>query len=351
METKKTYKRLAGSQKKIAFLVWAPHSARAHGIAQSLGADIYMMSYKFKSKAHSPLKYPLLFLKSFLMLRRQRPEVVICQIPPIFCPLSAFAYRFFCNRKSVIVIDLHSAALEKPWSYLKPLNTAIMKRAAVTLVSNVEAQSSVMQENGIESLVLEDRIPPIEPERLSPAESEDWRKSKSGLKIVVPSSFAYDEPVSEILYAASSLQDTTFYMTGDASAISAELLGRKTGNVVFTGFLEKDDYVQLLDNSDAVMALTTRDRTLLAGAYEAVALEKPLITSNHAPLVRYFDKGTIHVDNSVREIVSAVKAVSQKKRQMKYEMRLLKEEKIRDWEVAFAKFRNLVERPVDAAAA
>lgn len=349
MNAKRTFGRVAGGRKKITFLVWAPHSARAEGIAESLGAEKCMMSYKFKSKAYSPLKYPLLFVKSFLLLRRQRPEVVICQAPPIFCPLSAVAYRFFSNRKALIVVDLHSAALEKPWSYLKPLNTAIMKRTAAVLVSNVEARESVLRENGIEPLVLEDRIPSIEPGLSS---GTDFRqKSRSGLTIAVPSSFARDEPVGEILDAASALQDTVFYMTGDVSRVNRELLEQKSQNVVFTGFLEKDDYVRLLDDSDAVMALTTRDGTLLAGAYEAVALEKPLITSNRGPLVRYFDKGAIHVDNSAKEIISAVKAVPQKKRQMNREMRLLKEEKIRNWEAAFAKFKSIIGQPADAAVA
>jgi glycosyltransferase involved in cell wall biosynthesis len=167
----------------------------------------------------------------------------------------------------------------------------------------------------------------------------------------VPSSFAHDEPVSEILDAASVLQDAVFYMTGDISRVNRSLLEQKSQNVVFTGFLDKDDYVRLLDDSDAVMALTTRDGTLLAGAYEAVALEKPLITSNRGPLVRYFDKGAIHVDNSAKEIISAVKAVPQKKRQMNREMHLLKEEKIRDWESAFAKFKSIIGQPADAAVA
>ena len=47
-----------------------------------------------------------------------------------------------------------------------------------------------------------------------------------------------------------------------------------------TGFLDYDTYLDLLQKVDVIMDLTTDDKTMLAGAYEAVALEQPLIISN-----------------------------------------------------------------------
>jgi len=335
---KNAFEKTTGSQ-RIVFLVWAPHSARAKGICDGLGAHLHLMSYKFRSKIYSPIKYPLLFLRSLLLLNNQNPEIIICQAPPIFCPLVATVHKL-THRRVKVVIDLHSGALEKPWSYLKPLNTAVMKKAAAVLVSNQEAHDHVLKENNISPLILEDKIPGFDPALMHDDKGVENTPSGADLTIIVPSSFAYDEPIEEILHAAAALPETKFYLTGDSSKAGRNVLKRKPGNVVCTDFLKTDDYVRLLYRSNAIMVLTTRDKTLLAGAYEAVALQKPLITSNWAPLRRYFNKGTIHVNNSSAEIVEAVQTVQQKKIELKREMGLLREEKIREWEVAFARFRD-----------
>ena len=62
-----------------------------------------------------------------------------------------------------------------------------------------------------------------------------------------------------------------------------------------TGFLDYNIYLDLLQKVDVIMDLTTDDKTMLSGAFEAVALEQPLITSDWIPLRRYFNKGTIYV--------------------------------------------------------
>ena len=54
----------------------------------------------------------------------------------------------------------------------------------------------------------------------------------------------------------------------------------KPDNVRLTGFLPDSDYVGLILASDAVIALTTMDHTMQRGAYEAVYLGRPVITSN-----------------------------------------------------------------------
>ncbi|WP_337862713.1 glycosyltransferase [Nitrososphaera sp.] len=325
------------------FLAWAPHSERAKGISERMGADLFLMSYKFRNKAYAPAKYPALFVKSFLLLKRKKPDMVLCQAPPIFCPLAAIAYRLLANRRARIIVDMHSGALERPWTWLKPLNSAVLRRANAVLVSNAGARERVAKQNGVRPFVLEDRVPDFGPVAsdgggvgVGGGGGARYRGNRN-LKIVVPSSFAYDEPVKEILAAAAELDsDVTFYLTGDSSPVD-DRLKEKARNVVFTGFLGRDEYVRLLQGSDAVMVLTTRDRTLLAGGYEALALQKPLITSNWEPLKRYFDKGAIHVDNSAPEIVAAVRALREKKVQLQQEMRQLREEKSRRWEESFAR--------------
>jgi glycosyltransferase involved in cell wall biosynthesis len=142
--------------------------------------------------------------------------------------------------------------------------------------------------------------------------------------------------LENVLDSAEGLSDVKFFITGDKSNAGKQLLKRtKPTNVIFTGFLDNDDYISLLRDVDTIMALTKRDGTMLAGAYEALALEKPLITSNWVPLKQYFNKGAIHVDNSSEEITQAIKIVQRRKEELAKDMHQLKIEKVNEWEGKF----------------
>ena len=72
------------------------------------------------------------------------------------------------------------------------------------------------------------------------------------------------------------------------------------------------------------MVLVKNNHTMLCGAYEAVAMEKPLITSDWPVLRSYFNRGTLYVDNSPEGIERAVSEVLVRKTQLAFEMKELK---------------------------
>jgi hypothetical protein len=147
--------------KKI-FLVWAPASIRAENISRRLEAQLYLISYKFKNKIYFPIKYPLLFAKTFIILKKEKPEIIICQNPPILTAMSVMICSYLLGINIIVVIDSHTGAFCRPWSYIKMLNKIVMKRAAMTIVTNVELQDDVLCQYGIRSIVLEDPIPDFE---------------------------------------------------------------------------------------------------------------------------------------------------------------------------------------------
>jgi ribosomal protein L20 len=81
---------------------------------------------------------------------------------------------------------------------------------------------------------------------------------------------------------------------------------------------------------------------MVAGGYEAVALEQPLITSNWNPLKRYFCKGTIHVDNSPEDIIKAIRLAQDEKEELREQMRQLKIERINEYENKIIEFTKLL---------
>jgi glycosyltransferase involved in cell wall biosynthesis len=346
--------------KKTVFIVWEPHSPRAKGISESLDANLYILRNKFKTKIHVPLEYVKLFVKTLAILKKDNPQIIICQLPPIFCALSAFVYRYLMSPKCEIVIDMHTAAFDKPWSYLKSLNNWIMKRTYVIIVSNSELkEQDVPPDYRQKTIVLEDMIPNFQTTKEMKYDSTEIRtkraKSQHGLgqgqderynetscKIAVICSFSSDEPLEEVLNAASSLPGITFYLTHNTLRAKKQLVEKKTDNVIFTGFLEYNDYLSLLAEVDAIIVLTNRDKTMLCGAYETVALQKPLITSNFEPLKRYFYKGAIFVDNSENEIQKAIETVIRRSKELTTDIGDLKEEKRKEWNQKFSNFHSML---------
>jgi glycosyltransferase involved in cell wall biosynthesis len=339
---------------KIVFIVWAPYSPRSENLSEVLNAPLFLVSYKFKRKIYSAIKYPILFIKTFDILKKEKPDILFLQTPPIFCPLSAIIYQGLKGdqkKYNAIIIDAHAKSFDKPWSYFKMLNKLIMKRASFVIVNNAELQTKVFQNYGIRPILLMDRIPNFEKyksnivkETKQHEHEKMYNNSNNSklLRIAVIASFASDEPLEEVLKAASTLPWVEFYITGDKSLVDKKLFKIKPQNVTFTGFMDYNNYLSLLQDIDGIMVLTNRSGTMLSGAYEALALEKPLITSNCEPLKQYFNRGTIHIDNSSKQIEGAINLIQKNKQELAKDMRQLKIERSNEWEQKFVEFKSLV---------
>ena len=174
---------------KIIFLVWAPTSSRAENISKRLDARLYLINYKFRVKLYSPIKYILLFAKTLCILIKEKPQLIICQIPPIFCVLSVIICLYLINKNATIIIDAHTGAFSKPWTYLKGLSKLVMKKASILIVTNTDLQNAIRLNMGLKSVVLEDKIPDFE---ISSVTLGKPLSNCKLFKVAVISSFAYD---------------------------------------------------------------------------------------------------------------------------------------------------------------
>ena len=228
----------------------------------------------------------------------------------------------------------------KPWS--KNLSRLIMKHVSVNIVINKEQQNLLIQKYKIRPIVLEDPIPDFTDILLSAKKQAGYKmEQKAIFNVAVISSFAYDEPLQIVFDAASQLPDVYFYITGDKKNADENLLIKKPDNVIITGFLDYDTYVDLLRKVEVIMDLTTENTSMVAGAYEAVALEQPLILTNWIPLKRYFNKGTVYINNSSDDIRKAVLVARTRKEELSKEMHQLKIERTKEWKEKISNFNYL----------
>jgi glycosyltransferase involved in cell wall biosynthesis len=182
------------------------------------------------------------------------------------------------------------------WTRPRWLHRLLTRRAAATIVTN-EHFAEIIRDLGGKALVLPD-IPT----------SHDTAPVTLGSEanITVVSTFAADEPLTEVLSAAAALPDVQFHVTGDPRRAPEDVIDSAPPNVRFTGFLPDGEFYGLLSASHAVMCLTTRDHTMQCGACEALSLGTPIITSDWPVLRSYFHAGTVHVDNTAAGIRTGV---------------------------------------------
>ena len=153
----------------------------------------------------------------------------------------------------------------------------------------------------------------------------------AGFAIAVVCSFNYDEPIAAILDAAGEVPDVRVLHDGQSRAPGAEPGRQMPSNVTLTGFLSDAAYGGLLTGADAVMTLTTRDHTMLRGAYEAIYQGTPVIVSDWPLLREAFPEGAVHVSNTPEAIAQGIAALRAGYDQFKAGAARLREAKRQRW--------------------
>jgi len=155
---------------------------------------------------------------------------------------------------------------------------------------------------------LPDALPEIHPEDF-PAE---WGAKPEGL-ITLISTFSEDEPIEEVIQGFSqflSRTDSEFgnpqlWITGKKKKGGA-LLDYESDTIRFTDFLSQTDFDALIQHSALIIDLTTREDCLVCGAYEALAVETPVLLSDTEMLRTTFQDTALYAENNSASISSAL---------------------------------------------
>jgi glycosyltransferase involved in cell wall biosynthesis len=241
--------------------------------------------------------------------------------PPVFAPLVVWLYC--ATHRCALVIDAHTAAFLQPrWRYFQRLQFWLCRRARTTIVHHEHFRTLIESRGGRATVV------PDIPVRFQAMEAYPL---PPGFNIAVVCSFNPDEPTANVLAAARRLPDVQFHVTGSPKALRGDLKAQLPPNVRLTGFLSTGAYASLISHADAVMTLTTRDHTMLRGAWEAIYQETPVIISNWNVLREAFDAGAVHVDNTPEDIVRAVETLRRDYAVFREGARTLRQRKEQRW--------------------
>ena len=291
------------------FITWERHSTRSHNQARHFGArEIYI--YPFGSSRNPAvllLRYAASFFITLKVLWRERADVVFCLNQPPFLVSAVFLFTKIMGGR--YILDSHSAAFNDPkWAWFRPVYRTIARHAFLNINTNGRHRQLVESWGGRSRIIAD---VPIDHE--STYEPIDIEQDS----VAVVASYMFDEPIAEIFDAARLCPEVRFYLTGNHRKLG-ELAGRAPANVTFTGYLSRVDYFRLLSSARAVMVLTTRDDTMQMGAYEALSLARPIITSRWNVLEQSFGDAAVYVDNTPASIANAVREVIEEHEVMQY---------------------------------
>lgn len=266
-------------------------------------------------------KYALQAIDTLHLLTRERPEVVFVMSPP---PVAALPVLAYCRRRRIpFVIDGHSGAfLDSRWRRMQWLQDALCARAATTIVTN-EHLAMRVQRAGAHATVVHD-VPIVFPE------AERFARDGRFTAAVV-CSFSPDEPVDDVLDAARLLPQIRFLITGEPKRFAQRYRAQLPDNVELTGFLSNPQYGALVSGVDAVVALTTRNHTMLRAAYEAIYQGTPVVVSDWPLLRTAFDEGAVHVGPGGAALAEGLRVLRAGYADYKVGAARLRERKLVEW--------------------
>jgi hypothetical protein len=298
------------------WITWE-NQIRNKSLSTRLGAELHV----FSSKRARLVRYAVCVARTIFLLWRRRPSVVFAQNPSIVLTYllillkSPFKYTFVSDAHYAGVMAANGNRL-----FQKALDFC-NRRADFVIVTNEEHGKHVEAAGG-RALVCEDPLPDLG-KYAKPG-------SEQSKKIFFICSFDIDEPYMDAFEAARILQEDGYVFWVSGNFNKAGIKPAAWPHVRFLGYMPEAEFYSHFAESQVVVDLTNQENCLVCGAYEAMTLEKPLVTSKTLVLQNYFTGGTVFVDHKPESIASGVRLAYEKKNELQLQIREWKRRVVTD---------------------
>lgn len=285
---------------KGLYIVWKVYQRRAESIGGKLDFVVKYIHYSWEEKSafFKALSYIVKLCITLAHFIRYRPNVVILQLPPTLLLYLGWVYCRLSG--ATFIADCHNSMIQSFWGKW-PLVNRMLAAPTRVLVHNEQVLECARQ-IGINAVVVRDPLPVIFHVKGS---VEKWGIEK-GDYVLVPWSFASDEPLEELAEAARLTPHIKYVSTWFVERLSTHLRNKMPDNILFTGFLEVDDFNCLFANAGAVLSLTTREGTQPSAASEAISFEVPLVLSDIDTTRKLYKDAPVFVKNTPASIAKGI---------------------------------------------
>jgi glycosyltransferase involved in cell wall biosynthesis len=273
--------------------------------------------------------------ETFTILRRYRPEILFVQNPSLALSIFAITTRRLFGL--YLVIDAHNEGVrpyDRQGAFVHWVTRRLLKGADLTIVTNAALVSDVRAAGG-RPLVLPDSlpVPSVLPSKLDIPVPD----------VAVIATFRPDEPIEAIMEAAATMPEVRFAFSGDPARFRATRT-RLPCNVQLTEFLPDPAYWKLLAQARVVCDLTLKPDCLVCGAYEALALAKPMVLSDNPATRRIFGPAAILTGSTPGEIAEALRKALDQEEQLEMNARELRQSFPARWQPQSAETWNAIRK-------
>lgn len=293
-------------QKNIFWVTWEKQR-RNRELSKALDVKLFELSEIDQIKSRFK-KYVIGITKTLKIFLREKPKIVFCQNPSLILSLLFVLLKKITGIK--VIVDAHNVGLfpkEGRSLVLGYVAVFIQRRADLTIVTNQGLKEHV-EKNGGKAFILQDKIPDI------PILKPRGLGGESNILFIC--SFADDESYQNVFDAARHLDPNIhIYVTGNYKKKGIQP-DKISDNISLTGFIPEEEYIEMLNSVDAAIILTSRENCLVCGAYETVAVEKPMILSDTKALRDYFSMGAVYAENTGEGIKNAILEVIRRKEEL-----------------------------------
>lgn len=298
------------------WITWE-NQIRNKSLSDRLGVELHVLS----SKRMRFVRYAACIFRTVNLILIHRPSAVFAQNPSIVLTYLVMLLKYVF--RYTFVTDAHYAGIMAP-SGNRLLQMALdfcNRRADLVIVTN-EEHGKYVEKIGGRALVCEDPLPNIG--RYARNVNEQAQK------VFVICSFDVDEPYVDAFHAARILQEEGYVFWVSGNFNKSGIVPVEWSHVRFLGYVPEAEFYSHLAESQVVVDLTTQENCLVCGAYEAMVLGKPLVTSKTSALQKYFTHGTVFVDHDPESIANGVRLAFEKRVELKRQIEQWKTQVISD---------------------
>ena len=285
------------------WVAWSPHR-RTTGLCAAWEIPLHVV----QPALPGPARWAALPLQTLGLLQRCRPDLLFVQNPSLVLTTLAVLCRPVFGYR--LVVDAHNEGVrpfDRPYAFVRWLTRRLLKSADITIVTN-EALADDVRAAGGRPVTLPDSLPDV------PGSALKGLRAGDAPDVAVVATYRPDEPIDAIIAAAATMPDVHFAFSGPAERYR-RAPGPVLPNVRFTGFLADSEYWRLLAQARVVCDLTLKPDCLVCGAYEALAVGRPMVLSDNPATRDLFGSAAVLTGDSPEEIAAALRqAIEERER-------------------------------------
>jgi glycosyltransferase involved in cell wall biosynthesis len=297
---------------KILGLLWGPFGFRSDELAEVVGAERASITLLYGPRYFAPVRYLALFFRTLFLLAQKRPDVVLAQNPPIFCPLTCLLYCRLAGAR--LVIDHHSIWSVKTLGGRSPLSRGIgflervVSRAADANTAPHSMWARMLVKMGAKDvLIYHDYVP-----RNTRGPDEALRRRMGDGSVLAISSHG-GHPLERLEVEAAAVgkereAGVSLVISGPREKLERRFAAMSIPpNVRYVGFLEREVYESLKASADFAVNITDEPYTLSHVLFEFAASSLPVISSKEPVVEELFGDSLLYADSTVEDVAEKVR--------------------------------------------